>query len=214
MFNPITGVLSVLTLVLAALAFWQYEEANSEREARVQAQMQAAIAEQELEDTLEKQEEAQQFADEINNLRENFRNQSEDMINENNRLRAQFEQDLRLRPFSSGADLWVDLADIMCRIQDAGGDGGERSCGVSPSEARTTASPVVVVTPEEAETWAQICDDTGDPDFCHWAIAGFTTSAMVDLKNWMLRVEEFTNQCMATYDYYREVIDMEREESK
>lgn len=107
-----------------------------------------------------------------------------------NDLRNTIEKNMLDAPFDTANDVERQLAYRMCR-HAAGNDSKLReACDIrknlpySPEFAATVA-----VTADTAEQWAELCESTGNQDFCSYAVTGFTREGIAKLLSWLDAVD-------------------------
>lgn len=205
MMGAVTGGLGLVAVLAAGFGYWQYEEAQAEREARVEWQMTAIERKAVIDDLRARQKMAQKQADKLAQVRSDFQRETQELVNEIQSQRAAREAERIEQPYTAGNDDWIALSRIMCRIANQGRS-DPRSCDFSSEDASTAVSPVVTVTPDTAERWEELCNN-GRQDFCRWSLTGLTTDGIAQLKTWMAQIERYTEELRASLRYYRRAIE-------
>lgn len=206
MIAPVLGRLGVYALIAAALYF-VYQEHVSQIERRFAAEIEAKAAKLETEYVRDTALDGAQHAETLAQVQRDHEQQKSALVAEIDGLRATLEGQAREEPFNTGNDFERRLAHVMCKIAEGGNTGGREACDI---QARETYSPntalIVTVTADTAAEWAEQCD-SGQRDFCDYAIMGLTSQGALTLLSWLYDVDRYQAQLNAYTDNQEQVLD-------
>lgn len=172
---------------------------NGMVESRAIARVEAALSEQAREYEARIAENALAAQERSEGLREGFREKEQEYLAKINEMARTI--DMAADPFNAGNDLHRRFYDVLCKISAGRDTDAREACGVLAAQTFVPArSPVLSITPETTGQWAELCDETGNPDFCEYAIVGFRTGPTYELLGWLVQLDTLIQTQDANYD--------------
>jgi len=186
---------------------------NGMIEEKAVAQVEAALSKQarEYENTMAANALSAQQTSE--GLREGFRQKEAEYLERINEQAHTIEDRMRTDPYSAGNSVAREFGRTLCEISSGSDLDTRQACGIRAAEADLSASsPVVSITPETTEQWRQLCEDTGERDFCEYTIVGFRTGATYELLGYLTQIDRVLQTQDANFDtvvdQIQQIIDM------
>ena len=66
--------------------------------------------------------------------------------------------------------------------------------------------PVLTLSKADAESYQDICDETGDPDFCNWVIRGFTIQGWLTFESILNNLVSHSKAVERTYQALVQIV--------
>lgn len=218
--KSLLGGMGILAVVCSIFGYLLYNEIQN----KVEWQQKAVEAQATVENLKEQYNISQNYADKLEKAREDFNRKTQELVNEIQSSQQKRQSERLENPYSASISDYIDFANVLCRISRQGRS-ESKSCDISPSNASSSSLPLVVINRDErnypndrddtVDQYDRLCKGTGDaeprPEFCKWAVVGFTPDGINQLKTWLLKAEQYMKEQRQQINYYKNVLEAQKE---